>query len=238
MTGVRMLFAALVMGMMALPAAAQQPSKEQTDAVRSNCRSDFMAKCMSVKPGGIEAIQCLKKNDASLSPGCRSAVSAIKLPGEAPAAAPAKPASPPPAASPVPSAQPAAPAAAAPKPAEPAAAVAAAPKPAEPAAAVATPTKPEPPKPAQAKPVAAPKPAVAAAPPAPAPVAAPPPVAAPGPKLGPLQEARLVRQFCTVDFQTLCKGVRIGQGRAISCLAANQPALSPGCKQAMATAAR
>jgi len=210
--------AALVAGTVAsLPASAQQPSKAETDAVRSNCRSDYMAKCMSVKPGGIEAIECLKKNDASLSPACRSAVSAIKLPGEAA----------PPAATPAPSPQPA------PAPA------ATATKPTEPAAAVPAPAKPVPPKPAQAKPAAAPKPAVAAAPPAPAPVAAPPPpAAASGSKLGPLQEARLVRQFCTVDFQVLCKGVPLGQGRAINCLAANQPALSPNCKQAMATVGR
>ena len=84
---------------LALPAQAQQPSKAETDAVRSNCRSDYMAKCMSVKPGGIEAIQCLKKNDASLSAACRAAVAAIKLPGEARTPLPrCKPASPPPAA--------------------------------------------------------------------------------------------------------------------------------------------
>jgi hypothetical protein len=65
-----------------------------------------------------------------------------------------------------------------------------------------------------------------------------PPAAASGPAPGRLQEARIVRQSCTVDFQTLCKGVQLGQGRAISCLAANQPALSPGCKQAMATIGR
>ena len=221
------LSALLIGGLIAAqPVAAQQPSKAETDAVRSNCRSDYMSKCMSVKPGGIEAIQCLKKNDASLSPGCRSAVAAIKLPGEAPEPAPAKPASPPPAAAvtPAPSPQPA---------------PAAAPKPAAPAtAAVPEPSKPVPPKPAQAKPAAAPKPAVAAAPPAPAPVAAPPPAAAPGPKLGPLQEAMLVREYCTVDFQVLCKGVQLGQGRAINCLASNQPALSPNCKQAMATIGR
>ena len=231
MTGVRTYFAivALAASTTAWPAHAQ-PSKEQTDAVRSNCRSDYMSKCMSVKPGGIEAIQCLKKNDASLSPACRSAVAAIKLPGEAaPAAAPAaaKPASPSPA-----------PAAAAPAPQTPAPAPAAtAPKPAEPAAAVATPAKPVPPKPAQAKPATAPKPAVAAAPAAPAPVAAPPPPAASSQPTQPtLQEAVLVRRFCTVDYQVLCKGVRIGGGRVIKCLSDNQPALSPNCKQAIAKA--
>lgn len=219
MTGVRMLFAtvALVAGTAALPAYAQQPSKAETDAVRSNCRSDYMAKCMSVKPGGIEAIQCLKKNDASLSPACRSAVAAIKLPGETPAAAPA-------AAAPAPSPQPA-PAAAAPKPAETKAAV---PEPAKPVA----------PKPAQAKPATAPKPTVAAAPPAPAPVAAPTPPAATSsqPKPVTLSEAIFVWCFCTTDYQVLCKGTPLGGGRVIKCLSANQPALSPNCKDAIARA--
>jgi len=217
MTGVRTYFAmaALTASMAVWPAHAQQPSQAEKDAIRSNCRSDFMSKCSSVTPGGTEAFQCLKKNEATLSGGCRAAVSAIKLPGETPAAAPAAPK----------------PAAAAPAPAP----AATAPKPAEPAPAVATPARPEAPKVAPAKPAAAPKPAVAAAPPAAAPVAAPPPPAAAlGPKLGPLQEARLVRMFCTVDFQTLCKGVRIGEGRVIKCLSDNQPALSQGCKQAIA----
>jgi hypothetical protein len=106
-------------------------------------------------------------------------------------------------------------------------------------AAVPMPSKPIAPKPVEAKPATAPKPAVASAPAAPAPVAAPaPPAPASGPRLAPLQEARIVRQSCTVDFRTLCKGVQLGQGRAIACLAANQPALSPGCKQAMAAVGR
>ena len=211
MTGLRTYFAmaALAASAVVWPAHAQEVTEAQKSAIRSNCRSDFMSKCSSVTPGGTEAFQCLKKNEATLSGGCRAAVSAIK-PAETPAAAPA-------------------PAAAAPAPA------AAAPKPAEPAPAVATPAKPAAPKAVQPKPVTAPKPVVATAPAAPAPVAAPPPPAAtPGPKMTPLQEARLVRLFCTVDFQTLCKGVRIGEGRVIKCLSDNQPALSPNCKTAIA----
>src|SRR3954468_9152476 len=103
MIGVRMLIATatLAAGMAALPAAAQQPSHAEKDAIRSNCRSDFMSKCSSVTPGGIEALQCLKKNEASLSGGCHAAVTAIKLPGETAAAAPA-----PAAAAPAPAAAP------------------------------------------------------------------------------------------------------------------------------------
>jgi hypothetical protein len=207
----------------AWPAQAQQPSKAELDAVRSNCRSDYMSKCMSVKPGGIEAMQCLKKNEASLSAACRSAVSAVKLPGETPAAT----------AAPAPASPPPPPAVAAPAPVPAPAATAT--KPAEPAPAVATPSKPVPPKPAQAKPAAAPKPAMAATPPAAAPVTTPPP-ATTTPQAPTLQEAQLVRRFCTVDYQVLCKGVRLGGGRVIKCLSANQPALSPNCKAALAKA--
>ena len=66
-SGVRITLASVAL-VAALPAQAQQPSKAETDAVRNNCRSDYMAKCMSVKPGGIEAIQ------PALSPGCKDAL--------------------------------------------------------------------------------------------------------------------------------------------------------------------
>jgi hypothetical protein len=57
--------------------SAQQPSQAQIGAVRSACRSDYMAHCASVPPGGKAAFACLQKNVASLSPGCQSAVNAI-----------------------------------------------------------------------------------------------------------------------------------------------------------------
>jgi hypothetical protein len=101
----------------ATPVAAQ-PSQEQQNAIRSSCRSDYMSNCSSVKPGGIEALQCLQRNVAKLSPGCQSAVNAASPPPApaqqattAPAAAPA--AQPPAAARPAATAMPA-PAAAAP----------------------------------------------------------------------------------------------------------------------------
>ncbi len=62
------------------PAAAQQPTQAQRDAVRASCRSDFMANCASVTPGGKEALECLLRNQAKLSPACNSAVSAIAPP--------------------------------------------------------------------------------------------------------------------------------------------------------------
>jgi hypothetical protein len=68
----------------AAPAAA--PTEQQKAAVRASCRSDFMSHCSGVQPGGAEALQCLKRNQAQLSAACRTAVAAIG--GGAPAAAP------------------------------------------------------------------------------------------------------------------------------------------------------
>ncbi|MEZ2146288.1 cysteine rich repeat-containing protein [Bradyrhizobium sp. DN5] len=67
----------------ATSAFAQMPTEAQKGAIRSACRSDFMAHCASVTPGGVEAYQCLAKNMSSLSSGCQTAVRAVE-----PAAAP------------------------------------------------------------------------------------------------------------------------------------------------------
>jgi hypothetical protein len=76
----------------AAPAFAQAPTEAQKSAIRSSCRSDFMVHCASVKPGGIEAVQCLQKNLSSLSAGCQTAVRAIEPPAAPKAeAAPAAP---------------------------------------------------------------------------------------------------------------------------------------------------
>lgn len=84
------------------PALAQQPTPAQSDAIRASCRSDFMADCSGVQPGGREALQCLQHNIGKLSPPCKSAVAAT-LPAPPPAAA-APATSPPPAAASKPSA--------------------------------------------------------------------------------------------------------------------------------------
>ncbi|WP_018896873.1 hypothetical protein [Rhizobium sp. 2MFCol3.1] len=59
---------------------AQQPTDAQRNAVRSACRSDFIAQCSGVTPGGMEALTCLQKHDASLSKACRDAISALEGP--------------------------------------------------------------------------------------------------------------------------------------------------------------
>ena len=96
------------------PAAAQQPTTAQRDAIRSACRSDYEAHCASVPTGGKPALMCLQKNMASLSPDCQKAVNAIGKSSAAPATAPKSSAATPSAAPPAQAATGAAPAPAAP----------------------------------------------------------------------------------------------------------------------------
>jgi hypothetical protein len=106
---VRVLIATgLVVGT-SLAASAQQPTSEQISAIRSSCRSDFMAQCAGVQPGTRDALECLKRNAAKVSPPCKAALDAVgprpaenAAPGPTPAPAQAKPASSPAAAAPPP----------------------------------------------------------------------------------------------------------------------------------------
>ncbi|MGY3559191.1 chemotaxis protein histidine kinase CheA [Bradyrhizobium sp. USDA 4463] len=86
----RALFAAALFAS-ATSAFAQAPTEAQKSAIRSACRSDFIAHCSSVTPGGVEAYQCLQSHMSSLSAGCQTAVRAVE-PAAAPKteAAPAK----------------------------------------------------------------------------------------------------------------------------------------------------
>jgi hypothetical protein len=61
-------------------ATAQQPTQAQRDAIRGSCRSDFIANCAGVQPGGREAFECLVRKVAKLSAACKSAVDAISAP--------------------------------------------------------------------------------------------------------------------------------------------------------------
>ena len=86
-------FAGLLLALALLPnqVSAQAPTQAQRDAIRAACRSDFMANCSGVQPGGKEAFECLLRNDAKLSPSCQAAVNAA-TPKPAEAAEPAAPA--------------------------------------------------------------------------------------------------------------------------------------------------
>jgi hypothetical protein len=73
----------------AAPASAQAPTQAQRDAIKSQCRSDYMANCSRIPPGGEASLQCLQKNMSSLSSSCQSAVRAVEAPAAAaPAAKP------------------------------------------------------------------------------------------------------------------------------------------------------
>src|SRR4051812_1720741 len=243
------------------PAFAQAPSQAQRDAIKSQCRSDYMAHCSSVPPGGEASLQCLQKNMSSLSSNCQSAVRAV----EAPAAATAKPAD-----------------TAAPKAAAPAAATTTAPKAAA-AAPAGQPTSAEIsairsacrsdyPKvcagvptggaPAlqcleknKAKLSASCEKAVAAASggtatgggaaapaagAAPAAAGAPAATAAPAAPvvivlrpMRPREELFVLRSACGGDVRTICGGVAPGGGRIVQCLATNAARLSPACQDVL-----
>ena len=242
----------------AAPAFAQGPSQAQRDAVKSQCRSDYMTHCSSVPPGGEASLQCLAKNMSSLSPGCQGAVRAVEA-----AAAPAKPAD-----------------AAAPKSAAPAAATAAPSKSGEPKAAAA-PAAGQPssaqvsairsacrsdyPKvcagvptggaPAlqcleknKAKLSAGCEKAVSAAGGGGATAAAPAAGAAPAAAgaaataaptvivlrpMRPREELFVLRSACGADVRSICGGVAPGGGRIVQCLATNAAQLSPACKDVL-----
>lgn len=77
-------------------ASAQRPSEEQIAAIRQACRSDFIAHCVGVTPGGPQALACLREHLSDLSATCQQAINAaapaVAPPAPAPAAAPAAPA--------------------------------------------------------------------------------------------------------------------------------------------------
>jgi hypothetical protein len=199
-------------------AAAAQPTQAQASAIRSACRSDYQSYCASVPTGGPQALQCLEKNVASLSPSCQKAVNAVA--GGAPAAPaatqPAATAAAPAAGTTASPAQSSAPAATAP-------AQSATAAPAAPAA------------PAKS---AAPKKTVAAKPPA----AAPQPAAPTAPPVvrvyTPRERLFMLRTSCGGDVRAFCPGIPLGGGRLIACLQAHGPSLSPNCQSAMADMAR
>jgi len=205
--------------------AAAEPTEAQLGAIKSNCRSDYMSNCWGV-PKGAKAMQCLKEHMASLSSGCKKAVTAATAPKPAPA--PAKTA-------PAPAPEPAVPAAPKPAPAQEAAPVqepetksaspapreaakptAVAPAAKQPAPKAATPQSPPPPKAAKTEPPAASKEA--------------PPIIGfipPGKKL-------MVHRHCRQDLGTYCAGVDFGGNRVLHCLLSNRDSLTPDCQSALA----
>jgi hypothetical protein len=65
------------------PAAAQQATQAQQNAIRQACPADYQAHCANVPAAGTAAFACLQRNVASLSPACQRAVKAVSA-GPAP----------------------------------------------------------------------------------------------------------------------------------------------------------
>ena len=75
---------ATVLAVLVMTVGAQaQMTDAQKAAIKSSCRSDYISNCMSVSPGGIEALQCLQQHMARLSPGCRTALKSTLPPPKA-----------------------------------------------------------------------------------------------------------------------------------------------------------
>jgi len=241
----------LATALFATAALAQAPSQAQRDAIKAQCRNDYIAHCSSVPPGGEASLQCLQKNMASLAPGCASAVRAV----EAPKAESAPAAKTEPAAAEKPAAETAAPkAAAGPAAKQPSSAQISAIRSAcrsdYPSVCAGVPTGGAPAlqcleknkskvSAACAKAVSAASggagapaaagaaaPADAAAAPATAPMMLRP--------MRPREELFVLRSACGGDIRSLCGGVQPGGGRIIQCIAANAASLSPACKDVLA----
>ena len=243
------------------PAYSQAPSQAQRDAIKSQCRSDYMAHCSSVPPGGEASLQCLQKNMSSLSSGCQGAVRAV----EAPAAAAPKAESAPtaPKTETTPAAATAKPATAAPKAA--AATTAKQPSSAQvsairsacrsdcPKVCAGVPTGGAPalqcleknnarlsPACEQAVAAASGGGAAPAAGAAAAPAGAPAAAAAPAAPtvivlrpMRPREELFVLRSACGADVRSICGGVAPGGGRIVQCLATNAASLSSACKDVL-----
>ncbi|MGY3619426.1 cysteine rich repeat-containing protein [Bradyrhizobium sp. USDA 10063] len=242
----------------ATAALAQAPSEAQREAVKSQCRSDYMAHCSSIPPGGEASLQCLQKNMSSLSASCAGAVRAVEAPAAPKAETAPKPDAAPAAAktetSPTPTT--------APK--SKAAATQARPQPSEAQVSAIRsacrtdyqkfcPGVPTGGAPAlkcleknkarlspgcgeavaaaggDAAPAAGGGSTAAAAAPAAAP-AAPAIVLRP---LRPREELFVARSACGADVRSLCGGVAPGGGRIVQCLASNAASLSPACKDVL-----
>ena len=54
------------------PAAA--PTPQQLSAVKFTCRADFTRHCSGIQPGGPEALACLQRNAARLTPDCKTSL--------------------------------------------------------------------------------------------------------------------------------------------------------------------
>jgi hypothetical protein len=225
-------------------ASAQAPTEEQRNAIKAECRSDFIAQCSGVTPGGIEALTCLQQHNATLSAGCRKAVSAVSKPKSTSAEpAPAAPATT--------GATTPAPATAAPTQAQRNAVKSACQRDFMAQCSGVTPGGTEALSCLQQHSAALSAPcqqAVAAlggsagggsagstpaSGGAAATVVTTPAPRAMMPAFSPREELMILRETCGSDFQALCRTVPLGGGRAIACLRDNLQRVSPACHRVL-----
>lgn len=229
-------------------ASAQAPSQAQRDAIKKQCRSDYIAHCSSIPPGGEASLECLQKNMSSLSASCAGAVRAVGTPAAAPKAAEPGPAAKPRTDAPPPAGTSAAPKAAAASPVQPSSAQISAIRSAcsadYPKVCRGVPTGGAPAlqcletNKAQLSPgcqaavnAASGGSSTVGAATTGATTAA---VAAPQPMmlrpLRPREELLVLRSACGGDVRSLCGRVTPGEGRIAQCLASNGASLSPACR--------
>jgi hypothetical protein len=246
----------------ATPSLAQGPSEAQREAVKSACRSDYMAHCSSVQPGGEAALQCLAKNISSLSSGCQSAVRAIEAsvaPKSEPANTEAAPAATPktettttakPAAEPAGEAKPAATTATKKPTNAQISAIRSACRGDYPKVCSGVPTGGAPAlecleknkakvsaacgKALAATGGGAATPAMGGAPAAAGTAPAAAPVVIVLRPMLPREELFVMRSACGADIRTLCAGVAPGGGRIMQCISSRAADLSPTCKEVLA----
>jgi hypothetical protein len=247
----------LAAAIFATAAHAQAPSEAQREAIKSQCRSDYMAHCSSIPPGGEASLQCLQKNMSSLSSSCQTAVRAVEAPAKPAETAAPKSAAPAAAAAPAKSAEPkaaAAPAAGQPTSAQ-ISAIRSACRSDYPKVCAGVPTGGAPAlqclEKNKAKLSAGCEKAVSAASGGGATAAAPTAGAAPAAAgaaavaapatptvivlrpMRPREELFVLRSACGADVRTICGGVAPGGGRILQCLATNAAQLSPACKDVL-----
>ncbi len=58
-------------------AAPRMSPREEAKFLRAACGRDYRTYCRGVRPGGGQAMACLKENAMSLSPGCQRALASV-----------------------------------------------------------------------------------------------------------------------------------------------------------------
>ncbi len=61
----------------AAPPPVETPTAKQLSAIKFTCRRDFKRHCRGVTQGGPEAIACLRRNAATLTPACKTSLADI-----------------------------------------------------------------------------------------------------------------------------------------------------------------